>query len=110
MDAVRRLSCKTPLTISQESVIFEVPKGATLAAVARDLEEAGLIKDARYLRWYGRYTGQANRIRAGEYRLTNTMVPDDLLALLVSGKSVTYSLTLLEGWNIRQVRAAVMAQ
>ncbi|MBT8430328.1 MAG: endolytic transglycosylase MltG [Gammaproteobacteria bacterium] len=100
---------KTPLTISQESVIFEVPKGVTLAAVARDLQEAGLIKNARYLQWYGRYTGQANRIRAGEYRLTNTMVPDDLLALLVSGKSVTYSLTLLEGWNIRQVRAAVTA-
>ena len=30
-----------------------------------------------------------------------------MLALLVSGRSVSYSLTLLEGWNIRQVRAAV---
>ena len=99
----------TPLKLAEESVIFEVPKGATLAAVARDLEEAGAIKDARYLKWYGRYTGQANRIRAGEYRLTHTLRPDDLLALLISGKSVTYSLTLLEGWNIRQVRAAVAA-
>lgn len=99
----------TPLTIAQDSVIFEVPKGTNLAAVAQDLEEAGLIKEARYLQWYGRYTGQASRIRAGEYRLTNTMLPDDLLALLVSGKSVTYSLTLLEGWNLRQVRAAVAA-
>jgi len=99
----------TPLELAEESVIFEVPKGATLAAVARDLEDAGAIKDARYLKWYGRYTGQANRIRAGEYRLTDTLRPDDLLNLLVSGKSVTYSLTLLEGWNIRQVRAAVAA-
>jgi len=99
----------TPLKLAEESVIFEVPKGATLAAVARDLEEAGVIKDARYLKWYGRYTGQANRIRAGEYRLTDALRPDDLLNLLVSGKSVTYSLTLLEGWNIRQVRAAVAA-
>ena len=99
----------TPLKLAEESVIFEVPKGATLAAVARDLEDAGAIKDARYLKWYGRYTGQANRIRAGEYRLTDTLRPDDLLNLLVSGKSVTYSLTLLEGWNIRQVRAAVAA-
>ena len=51
----------------------------------------------------------ANRIRAGEYRLTSDLVPDTLLALLVSGQSVSYSLTLLEGWNIRQVRAAVAA-
>jgi UPF0755 protein len=99
----------TPLRIEQGSVIYEVPKGASLAAVARDLEEAGMIDDGRHLQWYGRYTGQANRIRAGEYRLTHDLVPDTLLALLVSGRSVTYSLTLLEGWNIRQVRAAVAA-
>ena len=99
----------TPLNMQQDSVIFEVPKGASLAMIARDLENAGLIKNARFLRWYGRYTGQANRIRAGEYRLNSTMVPDDLLALLVSGRSVSYSLTLLEGWNIRQVRAAIAA-
>lgn len=97
----------TPLRISQGSVIYEVRRGASLAAVARDLEQAGMIDDARYLQWYGRYTGQANQIRAGEYRLSDDLMPDSLLALLVSGKSVTYTLTLLEGWNIRQVRAAV---
>jgi len=97
----------TPLRISQGSVIYEVRRGASLAAVARDLEQAGMIDDARYLQWYGRYTGQANQIRAGEYRLSDDLMPDSLLALLVSGRSVTYSLTLLEGWNMRQVRAAV---
>ena len=99
----------TPLRIPQGSLIYEVPRGATLAAVARDLEAAGLIGNAHYLAWYGRYTGQAHRIRAGEYRLTDTLNPDALLALLVSGRSVQYQLTLLEGWNIRQVRAAVAA-
>ncbi|MGD1983802.1 MAG: endolytic transglycosylase MltG, partial [Chromatiaceae bacterium] len=54
-----------------------------------------------------RYTGQAQKIRAGEYRLTPDLQPEALLALLVSGRSISYSLTLLEGWNIRQVRAAV---
>ena len=99
----------TPLRIPQGSVIYEVPKGVTLAALARDLEAVGMIPNARYLQWYGRYTGQAKLIRAGEYRLDDELLPDSLLALLVSGKSVTYSLTLLEGWNIRQVRSAVAA-
>jgi UPF0755 protein len=99
----------TPLAIAQGSVIYEVDKGASLASIARDLEGAGMIADARFLAWYGRYTGQANRIRAGEYRLTDDLVPDTLLALLVSGKSISHSLTLVEGWNIRQVRAAVAA-
>ncbi len=100
---------ESTLEIADGSIVFEVPKGASMAAVARDLEQGGLLGNANYLRWYGRYTGQANRIRAGEYRLTDSMTPDDLLALLVSGKSVDYSLTLLEGWNIRQVRAALAA-
>ena len=99
----------TPLAIEGGSVVYQVQKGATLAAVARDLETEGLIADARRLAWYGRYTGQANRIRAGEYQLTDDLIPDTLLALLVSGKTVDYSLTIVEGWNIRQVRAAVAA-
>ena len=97
----------TPLNLSSPYQIFQVPRGATLATIAEDLQASGLIENARYLEWYGRYTGQAHRIRAGEYRLTPELVPETLLALLVSGRSVTYSLTLLEGWNIRQVRAAV---
>lgn len=97
----------TPLKIARGSVVLQVPKGATLAAVARDLKNAGMISNDRYLQWYGRYTGQAKQIRAGEYRLTDDLTPDALLALLVSGRSITYSLTLLEGWSIRQVRAAV---
>jgi UPF0755 protein len=100
---------QTPLHIPHGSVIYEVPRGATLGRVARDLEDAGIVANAQYLQWYGRYTGQARLIRAGEYRLSDDLLPDTLLALLVSGKSVTYSLTLLEGWNMRQVRAALAA-
>ena len=96
----------TPLTLT-ESTIYVVEQGASLTSIARDLEQAGLITNAQHLRWYGRYTGQASKIRAGEYRLTSDLVPDTLLALLVSGRSIDYNLTLLEGWNIRQVRAAV---
>jgi UPF0755 protein len=98
---------KRPLALQAPSVVYTVPRGASLASVARDLEARGWIENARHLEWYGRYTDQARRIRAGEYELTADLVPATLLALLVSGQSVSYSLTLLEGWNIRQVRAAV---
>jgi UPF0755 protein len=104
-----RAFLETPLNIQDGSVIYQVRKGATLSSVAADLESAGIIEDARYLSWYGRYTDQARKLRAGEYRLTEDLVPDTLLALLVSGRSVEYELTLVEGWNIRQVRAAVAA-
>jgi UPF0755 protein len=98
---------ESSLQLDQPELVYSIPKGATFAAVARDLERKGLIANARYLELYGRYTGQAQKIRAGEYRLTPDLQPEALLALLVSGRSISYSLTLLEGWNIRQVRAAV---
>jgi UPF0755 protein len=100
---------QTPLAIGPDGLVYEVRRGASLGAVARDLEAMGVIGNARYLEWYGRYTGQAELIRAGEYRLDGALLPDSLLALLVSGRTVTYSLTLVEGWNIRQVRAAIAA-
>jgi UPF0755 protein len=100
---------ETPLAIGPEGLVYEVPRGASLAAVAKDLEARGVVANSDYLAWYGRYTGQANRIRAGEYRLEPGLDPDGLLALLVSGRTVSYYLTLIEGWNIRQVRAAVAA-
>jgi UPF0755 protein len=98
---------QSPLMVADGSVIYEVPPGRPFAAVTRDLEQGGLIGNARYLQWYARYRGLASQVKAGEYRLRDGMTPDQLLALLVSGRSVSYSLTLLEGWNIRQVRAAV---
>lgn len=98
---------ESSLQLDQPELVYSIPKGTTFAAVARDLERKGLIANARYLELYGRYTGQAQKIRAGEYRLTPDLQPEALLALLVSGRSISYSLTLLEGWNIRQVRAAV---
>ena len=98
-----------PLKLEPGGMVYQVERGATLASVASDLQSAGVIENGQYLHWYGRYTGQASKIRAGEYRLTDDLVPDTLLALLVAGKSIDYSLTLLEGWNIRQVRAAVAA-
>ena len=97
----------TPLTIEGGSTVYQVKRGATLTSIAADLESAGMISDARLLRGYGRWTGLADRIRVGEYRLSDDLLPAELLALLVSGRSISYSLTLLEGWNIRQVRAAV---
>jgi UPF0755 protein len=41
--------------------------------------------------------------RAGEYRLAPVMRPRELLELLASGRVITYRLTLVEGWNFRQV-------
>jgi UPF0755 protein len=99
----------SPLPIPESGLVYEVPPGASVRRVAADLTEAGVLGDPRPFRWYARWHDQAHRIKAGEYRLEAGLTGPRLLAVFTAGRTVSYGLTLVEGWNFRQVRAAVAA-
>lgn len=103
-DANRSLS--KPLVLSAGHKLH-VPSGANLRSLSRQLQADGVIERAEYLYAYARYKDNAHQIKAGEYALDAQMNSYDLLALLIQGKAVQYRLTLVEGWNMRQVRAAL---
>lgn len=88
---------------------YEIPPGASLAAVARDLHARGLLDRPFYWRLAARAKGVTGRIRVGEYELPPGITPLGMLDLFVSGKTVQYSLTLVEGWTFAQVMEAVRA-
>lgn len=98
-----------PLNLDGDGVVYEVPMGASLASVATDLQRQGIVSDARMLRWLGRESGKAGQIKAGEYQLSPGLTPAAFLDLLVSGKAIQYSITLIEGWNFRELMAKVNA-
>jgi UPF0755 protein len=56
--------------------------------------------------WF-RFSGQDRQIRAGSYELERGVTPRTLLNMLVRGEEAPRSLVLVEGWNFRQVRAAL---
>lgn len=74
--------------------------GRPTASIARQLEEKGLIRSAETFTIFARLTGQAGRIKAGEYALSPSMTAIEILATLMSGKSIGYSVTFKEGLNI----------
>lgn len=92
-----------------EAVVVEVPAGAPLARVAADLEAAGVIRRANVLEWYGRLSGQAGQVRAGEYNFPAGSSARQVMARLVSGETILHALTIVEGWTFRQLRAAIEA-
>ncbi len=98
-----------PLTVAGEGALVDVRPGASLTAVARQLEEGGIVSSARYFSWMARLSGNAHQLRAGEYRIEPGMTPRQLLHLMVEGRVHLYALTLVEGWNFRQVMDAVRA-
>ena len=95
-----------PLNIAQEALL-DVPKGTTPTRTFYRLEADGVIKDAFWLRVYWRFNLPTQPLHSGEYRMQPGMTVDDLIDLWKRGEMVQYSLTLVEGWNFHQVRAAL---
>jgi len=91
-----------PLHSLTQPVTFDVVQGASLAAVARDLERRGLLDRPRIWLRHGARTGAATRIQAGEYRLLPGTSPATLLDQFVAGDVVLHALTVPEGWTFRQ--------
>ena len=98
---------ETPLNLPEEGLVLQVDPGMSLKRLANKLEADGVLQGADYLYWHARWKKLAHRIRAGEFLIPAGVAPAEFLALLVEGKSISYRLTLLEGWNFKQVLAAV---
>lgn len=96
----------TPLP-NTTTISYELKPGSNFIRVLNELKAEGLIEAPRYLRWYARLTGRARHIKAGEYTIPPGMTPRQLLAMFTAGKVRQYALTLVEGWNFRQVMDAV---
>jgi UPF0755 protein len=82
-----------------QEYIFEVKPGSfTSTAVA--LQNQGLITSSRYFVWYAKFRGATHKLQKGEYRLSKSFNPKQILDELVSGNVVKYSITIPEGYNI----------
>ncbi|HSP01775.1 MAG TPA: endolytic transglycosylase MltG [Thioalkalivibrio sp.] len=96
----------TPVSLDRTEV-YDVPAGASVRRVARELNEAGWLERPLYWEIHARYEAQSTNIRVGEYRLEPGLTPRSLLALFTAGRTVQYSLTIPEGWSFAQLMAAV---
>ncbi len=96
-----------PLPLAQPALELEVEPGTTPRGVAREVVKAGVQTDARLLYAWFRVSGLDRQIKAGNYELTTGLTPYVLLQKLARGEESLKALTLVEGWNWRQVRAAL---
>lgn len=98
-----------PLKVAQEQLL-DVPAGSTPTGVLNRLQADGVIKDALWLRLYWRFNLSGQPLHSGEYRMVPGMDVNALFDVWKRKEVVQYSLTLVEGWNFRQVRAALAKQ
>lgn len=97
-----------PLQTSAASVV--VKSGDSFQVVLRKLREAG-VDEGSHLEWelLARQTGAAGKLKVGEYALQPAPTPYELLVRMRQGHVVQYRFTIVEGWNIRQLRHALDA-
>lgn len=96
-----------PLAVPADGMTYEIRPGSALATVSDDLARQGILDHPTVFRWYGRITGKAKDIHAGEYLLAAGTTPRELLDQFVAGNVRQYTFTIVEGWTFRELLQAL---
>lgn len=81
---------------------FLVRPNAHVKEIAEQLEDRGLVSDARIFRLGVQAYGNQGALKAGEYAIKPGASMHEIMDLMRSGKSVLYSLTIPEGLTVAQ--------
>ncbi len=98
-----------PLSVAEDGVAFEIASGSSFSTVSEQLVKKNLISEDRWLRLYVRWHDKAGGIHAGDYLIEPGTTPMQLLQQFNEGKVRLYAFTIVEGWNHREVLAALHA-
>ena len=90
----------TPISATPTKIAFQMPRGSSITALARGLAQRDVITQPKIWALYARYTGQAKRVKAGEYALDSALTPVQWLAKLVAGDVIKYRVTVVEGSTV----------
>ena len=90
-------------------ISYEVPRGASLRTVARELRQQGVIERPEVWVAAARLSGKAGALKAGEYRLEPGLTPMAVLRVLSSGQVILHAITFIEGSRVIDMLAQLKA-
>jgi UPF0755 protein len=101
---VRSLDVPLKLTAPMR---FKVTPGVSFAHVATELATQGIVAQPRAWILYARWKGLAPAVKAGEYEIQPGTTPRELLTKMVNGQVLLHSLTIVDGWRVRDLLDAL---
>jgi len=106
--AIRRaiLSLDEPVNVAVPTT-FKVSPGLSFARIAAELGRKGVVTQPRAWVLYARWQGVASAVKAGEYEIEPGLTPRTLLEKMVSGQVLLHSLTIVDGWRVEELLAAM---
>ncbi len=97
-----------PVTFD-EAVSIDFKPGSSIRTLSNQLQDHDLLQHPDYFLIWGRLSGKATRLQAGEYIFSPGQSVAELVDDMVAGRVRQYSLTLVEGWTFREFLDAVAA-
>jgi UPF0755 protein len=82
-----------------EDKVFMVEPGQSVAQIGDTLAQNGIVSNGRLFALMAQITGQRGRLKAGEYAFPKGATMADVIALIASGKAVTYKISIPEGFT-----------
>lgn len=98
-----------PLPLPATPFEFELKQGSSLKSMAREMRQTGLLEQDWLFVWLVRLLGKSDQLKAGSYALTNPVSPLELLRIISEGQVSLRRISIIEGWNFKQLRAALDA-
>ena len=95
------------VSLSSDSAEFSIKPGSSLKSATRQMVESGVDLNSWQFNLLGRMLGKAGAIKAGSYEVGRGITPLALLNKLSLGEVTQDEVVIIEGWNFRQVRAAL---
>lgn len=99
-----------PASEDTQSRIFEVQPGTTLKQVARELSQQGLIKSPSAFQAIAYIQTKQKQVMVGEFSLSPSMLPSEILLRITSGKTVPHPITIPEGYRITEIAELLQSE
>ncbi|MCA3561639.1 MAG: endolytic transglycosylase MltG [Aestuariivirga sp.] len=79
--------------------VVVVEPGQSVAQIGEALQRSGVVSDGLLFALMAQITGQRSRLKAGEYAFAKGATMAEAMALIASGKAVTYKISVPEGFT-----------
>ncbi len=85
------------------TVLIDIPRGYSFLQIITELDRAGLVTNRPAFYALAIVKGAARQIRAGEYELSTSMSPIEIIDKLVKGEIKSYKITIPEDFTIEEI-------
>jgi UPF0755 protein len=94
---------------SEDALDLQISSGSSASSISQSIVKTtggSAVQELLFHVWL-RVSGKAGELKAGSYEIIFGDSPRSLIDKIISGKQSLRSVTFIEGWNWRQVRAAL---